>query len=75
MANTYSNSVLIGAPRHKVEQFLIDISIGDFRFNMAKLFPEQFPANDESGEETWTAAWCCDNTGSPTLAEVDISSR
>jgi hypothetical protein len=75
MANTYSNSVIIGAPRQQVEQFLIDISIGDYHFNMAKLFPEQFPAKDQSGEETWTSAWCCDHTGSPTLPEVELTDR
>jgi hypothetical protein len=75
MANTYSNSVIIGASRQQVEHYLIDTGIGDFRFNMAKLFPEQFPASDTTGDETWTSAWCCDHTGSPTLPSVALKDR
>ena len=75
MANTYSNSVVIAAPLEIVEHYLVDISIDDYRFNMAKLFPEQFPATDKSGDETWTSEWTCDTTGFPTVGEVEVTDR
>lgn len=75
MSYTFGNAVIIRASRTEVEQYLIQIGTRHYRLNMAKLFPEQFPASDPTGYNSWTTEWFAFNTGTSTLPDIVVKSR
>lgn len=80
MPNWNYNAVEIHAPKAAVMERLVlhpgnpECGTGEhYRFNMHKLFPETFPADDPMGEKNWDYDWFVDNTGSKWAPEVYVS--
>ena len=70
MPNWVYNDVTIAAPIEEVKAFLfLDESNKDrwgipaTVFDMHELYPENFAADDRSGDEAWDYDWMVDNTG------------
>lgn len=72
MPNWNSNSVAIHAPLNAVKAYLVHKHEDAYMFNMHKLFPDKFSAEDPTGELTWDYDWAVDNTGSKWFPEVYI---
>ncbi len=70
MPNWNYNSVEINAPIEAVKEWLLPKDEHTFEFNMHKLFPETFPADDPTGSKNWNYDWFVDNTGSKWAPEV-----
>ncbi|MBL8564339.1 MAG: hypothetical protein JNM89_01325 [Hyphomicrobiaceae bacterium] len=63
----------IHAPIEAVMERLVPTKEKTFAFNMHKLFPENIPADDPTGNKTWNYDWFVDNTGSKWAPEVMVS--
>lgn len=61
MPNWNYNSVKIHAPEHEVREWLTE-DRGDLYFNMHRLFPERYDADDEAGHKTWNYDWVDEHT-------------
>ena len=72
MPNWNYNSVEIHAPIEAVKEWLVPKDESSFEFNMHKLFPETFPADDPTGSMSWDYDWFVNNTGSKWAPDVDL---
>ena len=71
MPNWNYNELTIYAPRTEVKKWLAwRVRNRAYFFNMHKLFPERFGADDKDGFKGWDYDWYVQNTGSKWCAEI-----
>jgi hypothetical protein len=81
MPNWVYNEVEIAASRDEVQPFLAtDYDMDDptrpvSRFNLHKLFPERFDADDLCGRKAWDYDWMLVNTGAKWNPEISVISE
>ena len=64
MPNWNENRVTIHAPINDVKAWLVAGPDEAYFFNMHRLYPEDVPADDPTGDATWDYDWFVKNTGS-----------
>jgi Ferredoxin-like domain in Api92-like protein len=74
MPNRNTNIVKIFAREAQVREYLI-VREDMTHFNMHKLFPEHFPADDLAGYNNWDYEWACTNTGARGFPDIHITSE
>jgi hypothetical protein len=83
MPNWVYNEVDIHASLDEVQEFLaVDSDMDEpnrpvSRFNLHKLYPERFEADDLCGHKAWDYDWMVENTGSkwnPTISAISENS-
>ena len=70
MPNWNTNVVAIDAPIEDVDAFIARDDENKPRFNMHKIFPEKFKANDLCGFDGWDYDWAVKHTGSKWFPEI-----
>ena len=70
MPNWNYNEVTVFASAIEVRQFFVKQE-DHYRFNMNRIFPEQFAENDPTGDNSWDYDWACEHTGSKWFPCVD----
>ena len=71
MPNWNSNKVAIYAPLEEVKKYLVFEDRNYIYFNIPKVFPYRFSADDLLGSKGWDYDWTIENTGTKWFPSID----